>query len=55
VQNHHELGKGWSPKDGVVGALKIHDDKADELNTKVVGCAELDWEGDLSQGLGGLP
>jgi hypothetical protein len=37
VWNRHELGKGWSPEDGVVGALEIRDDEADEFNTEVVG------------------
>jgi hypothetical protein len=55
VRDCHELGKGWSPEDGVVGALKICDDEADEFNMEVVGSAELDGERDLSQGLGGLP
>jgi hypothetical protein len=55
VRDCHELGKGRSPENDVVGALKVRDDEADEFNAEMLGSAELDGERDLSQGLRGLP
>jgi hypothetical protein len=45
----HELGKRWSTKDGVVGALEVRDHEVDLVGVEVVGIAELHKEHNLPE------
>ena len=51
----HELGKSWSPKDGVIRCVKVSDKEVDVVDTEVLRGAELDRQYNLSQGERCLP
>ena len=42
MSDHHELGIGWIPKDGVVQKADVGEVEVDELCAKVVVLAESD-------------
>jgi hypothetical protein len=44
----HELGQGWSAKDGMVCSLEVRNDKVDMVDAEVVGSAKLDRQRDLT-------
>src|SRR5438105_3758777 len=49
MRNCHELGEGWSPKDGVVHRLETSNLKRNILSSEVLPRAECDGQTDLPE------